>query len=169
MTKIVFVSEGFITKEDVDARKIPEMIEAFKEYDEIEYKFVEDRAALDGVGGNQREANLKLEKEGPNWVEHTQKFLDSIKDADIIILDEATAFADPENEYLIQKAFTSLSKNKTVLMIAHRLSSIKNANQIFVIQNGTIIESGKHQELLKSNGVYQKMWNDYQKSIEWRL
>lgn len=54
-------------------------------------------------------------------------------------------------------------------MIAHRLSSIKNANQIFVIQNGTIIESGKHQELLKSNGVYQKMWNDYQKSIEWRL
>ena len=92
-----------------------------------------------------------------------------LKDADIIILDEATAFADPENEYLIQKAFTSLSKNKTVLMIAHRLSSIKNANQIFVIQNGTIIESGKHQELLKSNGVYQKMWNDYQKSIEWRL
>ena len=92
-----------------------------------------------------------------------------LKDADIIILDEATAFADPENEYLIQKAFTSLSKNKTVLMIAHRLSSIKNANQIFVIQNGTIIESGKHQELLKTNGVYQKMWNDYQKSIEWRL
>lgn len=92
-----------------------------------------------------------------------------LKDADIIILDEATAFADPENEYLIQKAFTSLSKNKTVLMIAHRLSSIKNANQIFVIQNGTIIESGKHQELLKNNGVYQKMWNDYQKSIEWRL
>lgn len=92
-----------------------------------------------------------------------------LKDADIIILDEATAFADPENEYLIQKAFTSLSKNKTVLMIAHRLSSIKNANQILVIQNGTIIESGKHQELLKNNGVYQKMWNDYQKSIEWRL
>lgn len=92
-----------------------------------------------------------------------------LKNADIIILDEATAFADPENEYLIQKAFTSLSKNKTVLMIAHRLSSIKNANQIFVIQNGTIIESGKHQELLKNNGVYQKMWNDYQKSIEWRL
>lgn len=92
-----------------------------------------------------------------------------LKDADIIILDEATAFADPENENLIQKAFTSLSKNKTVLMIAHRLSSIKNANQIFVIQNGTIIESGKHQELLKNNGVYQKMWNDYQKSIEWRL
>lgn len=92
-----------------------------------------------------------------------------LKDADIIILDEATAFADPENEYLIQKAFTSLSKNKTVLMIAHRLSSIKNANQIFVIQNGTIIESGKHQELLQNNGVYQKMWNDYQKSIEWRL
>lgn len=92
-----------------------------------------------------------------------------LKDADIIILDEATAFADPENEYLIQKAFTSLSKNKTVLIIAHRLSSIKNANQILVIQNGTIIESGKHQELLKNNGVYQKMWNDYQKSIEWRL
>lgn len=86
MTKIVFVSEGFITKEDVDARKIPEMIEAFKEYDDIEYEFVEDRAALDGVGGNQREANLKLEKEGPNWVEHTPEFLDSIKDADIIIM-----------------------------------------------------------------------------------
>ena len=113
MTKIVFVSEGFITKEDVDARKIPEMIEAFKEYDDIEYKFVEDRAALDGVGGNQREANLKLEKEGPNWVEHTPEFLDSIKDADIIIMHYSGA----------SKKFFEAAKNLKLLCVM-RLSLI---------------------------------------------
>lgn len=116
MTKIVFVSEGFITKEDVDARKIPEMIEAFKEYDDIEYKFVEDRAALDGVGGNQREANLKLEKEGPNWVEHTPEFLDSIKDADIIIMHYSGA----------SKKFFEAAKNLKLLCVMR--SGVENVD-----------------------------------------
>ena len=85
MTKIVFVSEGFITREDLEERKIPQMLDEFKEYG-VEYAFTEDLGALNGVGGNMREANLRLEKEGPGWVEHTPEFLESIKDADIIIM-----------------------------------------------------------------------------------
>lgn len=85
MTKIVFVSEGFITKQDIEERKIPQMFEEFKEYG-YEFSFTEDLAAVNGVGGNMREANLRLEKEGPNWVEYAPEFLDSIKDADIIIM-----------------------------------------------------------------------------------
>ena len=127
MTKIVFVSEGFITKEDVDARKIPEMIEAFKEYDEIEYKFVEDRAALDGVGGNQREANLKLEKEGPNWVEHTQKFLDSIKDADIIIMHYSGA----------SKKFFEAAKNLKLLCVMR--SGVENVDMEAAKEHGVTV------------------------------
>ena len=92
-----------------------------------------------------------------------------LKNADIIILDEATAFADPENEYLIQKAFKNLSKNKTVLMIAHRLSTIKNADKIIVINEGEIEKEGTHDELILKSKTYANMWNDYQKSIEWRL
>ncbi|WP_244833333.1 ABC transporter ATP-binding protein [Clostridium sp. BJN0001] len=88
-----------------------------------------------------------------------------LKDAPIIILDEATAFADPENEYQIQKAFEHLVKNKTVLMIAHRLSSIKDAHNIIVIKDGKIVESGNHENLLRKDGVYKKMWQEYQTSI----
>lgn len=85
MTKIVFVSEGFITKQDIEERNIPKMLEEFDEYG-YEFFFTEDLAAVNGVGGNMREANLKLEKEGPNWVEYSSEFLDSIKEADIIIM-----------------------------------------------------------------------------------
>ncbi|MDO4261519.1 MAG: 2-hydroxyacid dehydrogenase [Eubacteriales bacterium] len=85
MTKIVFVSEGFITRQDIEDRKIPEMLEEFKEYG-YEFSFAEDLAAVNGVGGNMREANLRLEKEGPNWVEQTPEFLAAISDADIIIM-----------------------------------------------------------------------------------
>ena len=92
-----------------------------------------------------------------------------LKDSKIIILDEATAFADPENEYLIQKAFQNLSKNKTVIMIAHRLSTIKNADKILVVSDGKIAEEGTHDSLIKENGIYTNMWNDYQKSIKWRV
>lgn len=92
-----------------------------------------------------------------------------LKDSKIIILDEATAFADPENEYLIQKAFQNLSKNKTVIMIAHRLSTIKNADKILVVNDGKIAEEGTHESLIKENGIYTNMWNDYQKSIKWRV
>lgn len=92
-----------------------------------------------------------------------------LKDAPIIILDEATAFADPENEYKIQKAFKKITDGKTVLMIAHRLSTIKNVDKIHVIQSGEIIESGTHNELIEANGFYKNMWNNYNESVQWKL
>lgn len=92
-----------------------------------------------------------------------------LKDAPIIILDEATAFADSENEAAIQKAFEKLIQNKTVLMIAHRLSTVKTADQIIVLQDGEIKESGTHEKLLFEKGIYSKIWKDYQSSIAWKL
>lgn len=92
-----------------------------------------------------------------------------LKDAPIIILDEATAFADPENEYQIQKAFEQLTKGKTVLMIAHRLSSIKDVDCILVMKKGEIVEQGSHDSLLRQNGVYANMWQEYQTSISWKI
>lgn len=92
-----------------------------------------------------------------------------LKDAPIIILDEATAFADPENEYQIQKAFEKLTKGKTVIMIAHRLSTVKNADQILVLSNGSIVEQGTHENLVEKNGMYAKMWSDYNSSIQWKV
>lgn len=92
-----------------------------------------------------------------------------LKDAPIIILDEATAFADAENEHKIQAAFEKLAKNKTVLMIAHRLSTVKSADQILVFKDGRIVEAGKHKELLDKNGIYSEMWQDYQTSVSWKV
>ena len=92
-----------------------------------------------------------------------------VKDAPIIVLDEATAFSDPENEYLIQKAFEKLIQNKTVVMIAHRLSTIRNAGQILVMEKGHLIESGTHDELLKKGGKYAQMWSSYTESINWKI
>ncbi len=92
-----------------------------------------------------------------------------LKDAPIVVLDEATAFADPENEYQIQKAFESLTRNKTVLMIAHRLSTVQNADHIIVLSGGKIAEQGSHSALLQKNGVYAAMWADYQRSARWKV
>lgn len=92
-----------------------------------------------------------------------------LKDAPIIILDEATAFADPENEYRIQQAFENLTKGKTVLMIAHRLSSIQDADMILVIEEGEIAESGTHDGLVAAGGVYARMWTDYRRSVSWSI
>lgn len=92
-----------------------------------------------------------------------------LKDAPIIVLDEATAFADAENEHRIQLAFEKLTKGKTVLMIAHRLSTIQNADFILVFDEGKIIERGTHDELLMAKGRYASMWNDYQTSIQWKV
>ena len=92
-----------------------------------------------------------------------------LKDAPIVVLDEATAFADPENEHQIQKAFETLTRNKTVLMIAHRLSTVQNADSIIVLNEGKIAEQGSHSALLEKNGVYAAMWADYQRSAQWKV
>ncbi len=92
-----------------------------------------------------------------------------VKDAPIVLLDEATAFADPENEYLIQKALKELSRGKTTLMIAHRLSSVQHVDRILVIEEGKIAETGTHSDLLKKGGVYKAMWEEYQRSVEWKI
>ncbi len=92
-----------------------------------------------------------------------------VKDAPIVLLDEATAFADPENEHLIQKALKELSRGKTTLMIAHRLTSVQNVDRILVIENGKIAEAGSHEELLAKGGLYKTMWDEYQKSVAWKI
>lgn len=92
-----------------------------------------------------------------------------LKDARIVILDEATAFADPDNEYKVQAAFAELAKNKTVIMIAHRLSTVKDADRIFIVKNGCIEASGKHDELIKADSVYAEMWKQYLSSVQWNI
>ena len=92
-----------------------------------------------------------------------------LKNAPIVVLDEATAFADPENEHLIHQALTELTKGKTVLMIAHRLTSITNADNILVINKGRIVERGTHQELIDKQGVYDSMWKEYQRAGRWKI
>ena len=92
-----------------------------------------------------------------------------LKDAPIVVLDEATAYADPENEHQIQKAFETLTRNKTVLMIAHRLSTVQNADNIIVLSEGKIAEQGSHSALLERIGVYAAMWADYQRSAQWKV
>lgn len=90
-----------------------------------------------------------------------------LKDAPIIILDEATAFTDPENEYKIKRAFDELLKDKTVIMIAHRLSSIKDADNIMVLSEGALVEQGTHESLVQKDNRYGQMWKEFNKSINW--
>ena len=92
-----------------------------------------------------------------------------LKGAPIVVLDEATAFSDPENEALIQKAFVSLTKGRTVIMIAHRLSTVVGADKIIVLDSGRVVEQGTHEELLKMDGLYSRMWKDYQQAVKWRI
>lgn len=92
-----------------------------------------------------------------------------LKDAEYVILDEATAFADPENEHIIQESFRKLAKNKTTLMIAHRLSTVVNADRILVIEKGRIAEEGKHEELLEKQEIYKSLWEEYQRSVNWKI
>ena len=92
-----------------------------------------------------------------------------LKNAPILLLDEATAFADPDNEAKVQAAFAQLAKGKTVLMIAHRLSTVANADCIYVVQDGQIVESGTKDELCAQNGLFARMWKDYQASVQWKV
>ncbi len=92
-----------------------------------------------------------------------------LKDAPIVVLDEATAFADPENEALIQKAFWELTRGKTVLMIAHRLSTVRDADNILVVEKGSIWEQGTHDQLEAQDGLYAKMWQDYRQAAAWKV
>ena len=92
-----------------------------------------------------------------------------LKNAPILILDEATAFADPDNEVRVQKALSALSKGKTVIMIAHRLSSIIGVDCIYVMQDGEIVESGTHNELIERNGIFARMWKNYSEAAEWKI
>lgn len=92
-----------------------------------------------------------------------------LKDAQIVLLDEATASLDPENEVEVQRAINTLITGRTVIVIAHRLKTIKNADQIIVINNGTIEEQGKHTDLLKQNGLYAKLWSIQEKTLGWQL
>ena len=92
-----------------------------------------------------------------------------LKNAPILILDEATAFADPDNEARVQAAFAQLAKGKTVIMIAHRLSTVANADCIYVVQDGQIVESGTKDELCAQNGLFARMWQEYQASVQWKV
>ncbi|WP_405290209.1 ABC transporter ATP-binding protein [Methanobrevibacter sp.] len=92
-----------------------------------------------------------------------------LKDAPIIILDEATALADPENEYMIQKAISEITKDKTVIMIAHRLSTVKNVDKIYVVENGRIVEEGDHDNLVENQSLYSRMWDEFNQSIQWKV
>lgn len=92
-----------------------------------------------------------------------------LKDSPIVILDEATAFADPDNEVMVQKAFSELAKNRTVIMIAHRLSTVAGADHIYVLKDGKIEEYGKYNELINNGGMFSKMWNDYRHSVDWKV
>lgn len=92
-----------------------------------------------------------------------------LKDSPVIVLDEATAFADPENEVLIQKALETLTKKKTVIMIAHRLSTVVDADKIIVLDGGKIAESGTHEQLKTAGGLYEQMWTDYNKAADWKI
>lgn len=92
-----------------------------------------------------------------------------LKNAPVVILDEATAFADPDNEVMVQKAFSELAKNRTVIMIAHRLSTVAGADRIYVLKDGKIEEYGKYYELINNGGMFSKMWNDYRHSVDWKV
>ena len=92
-----------------------------------------------------------------------------LKNAPILILDEATAFADPDNEAKVQAAFAELAKGRTVIMIAHRLSTVANADCIYVVEDGRIAESGTRDALCAKNGIFAKMWQDYGSSVQWKV
>ena len=114
-----------------------------------------------------------LAKDGQNLSQGQRQLLSIarafVASPKILILDEATAFADPDNEAKVQAAFERLSQGKTVIMIAHRLSSVTGVDRVYVLKNGQINQSGKHNELAESGGLYAHMWEEYNKSVNWKV
>ncbi len=92
-----------------------------------------------------------------------------LQDAPIVLMDEATAFADPDNESKVQAAFANLAQGKTVVMIAHRLSTVRNVDRIYVIRDGTVAEQGTYQDLMAQNGLFRQMWDNYQTAAQWKV
>lgn len=92
-----------------------------------------------------------------------------LQDAPIVLMDEATAFADPDNESKVQAAFANLAQGKTVVMIAHRLSTVRNVDRIYVIRDGTVVEQGTYQDLMAQNGLFRQMWDNYQTAAQWKV
>jgi ATP-binding cassette subfamily B protein len=92
-----------------------------------------------------------------------------LKDSKIVILDEATANVDPENEEKLMSAINALTKDKTVVMIAHRLKTVRNCDNIFVIDEGKIVQSGKHEELMQEDGIYRKFVLDRKEAVSWKI
>ena len=92
-----------------------------------------------------------------------------LKNTPVLILDEATAFADPDNESRVQAAFANLAQGKTVIMIAHRLSTVANADCIYVVKDGRIVEQGTLPKLVAQQGLFASMWEDYQTSVQWKV
>ena len=92
-----------------------------------------------------------------------------LQDAPIVLMDEATAFADPDNESKVQAAFANLAQGKTVVMIAHRLSTVRNVDRIYVIRDGRVAEQGTYQDLMAQNGLFRQMWDNYQTAAQWKV
>ena len=119
--------------------------------------------------GRQGRPAFTLGGTGGGFADDEEECRVMLKNAPIIILDEATAFADPDNESRVQAAFSRLSEGKTVIMIAHRLSTVTNVDQIFVICDGRVAECGNSRELLAKDGIFSRMWKNYQTSVQWKV
>ena len=129
---------------------------------------LDSETALDSVGLLERANNFPAQLSGGEQQRIAIARV-MLKNSPVVILDEATAFADPDNEVMVQKAFSELAKDRTVIMIAHRLSTVAGADRIYVLKDGKIEEYGKYNELINNGGMFSKMWNDYRHSVDWKV
>ena len=141
--------------------------------DEEVYKAAKIANAYDFITRLPEGFNTMLTGDGANLSQGQRQLLSiaraAIADAPVMILDEATSSIDTRTEALVQRGTDQLMKGRTVFVIAHRLSTITNADCIYVLENGHIVESGKHEELLETKGVYEHMWHQYNQSVKWKV